>query len=48
MHSVGPIELVVVLIVAVVLFGPRRKPPVHPVPAGDSSLVRRIRLFHKG
>jgi hypothetical protein len=47
MHVLSISELVVVIIVAVVFFRPGRKPPVHPVPYGDSIIMRRIRLFRK-
>jgi hypothetical protein len=43
-HALGIIELAV-LIIVVIIFGRRRKPPAHPLPSGDSGLLRRIRLL---
>jgi hypothetical protein len=47
MHALGIIEPAV-LIIVVTIFGRRRKPPARPLPSGDSGLLRRIRMFHKG
>jgi hypothetical protein len=46
-RALGIIELTV-LIIVVIVFGRRRKPPAHPLPSEDSGFLRRIRLFHKG
>jgi hypothetical protein len=48
MHALGIIELTVVMIMTVIVFRPRRKPHVHPVPPDDSALLRRIQLSRKG
>jgi hypothetical protein len=47
MHFLGRFELVALLIVVVLLFRPKGKPPVSPVSADNSAHLRRIRLFQK-
>jgi hypothetical protein len=41
------IELTVVVILALYLFRPRRKPPSHPMPSHDKALLLRRLLAHK-
>jgi len=48
MHVLGPHQVLILLILAVLLFRPRRRPPAHPLPVDDSALLRRIRLLRKG
>jgi hypothetical protein len=48
MHLQGAIELVVVILIALFVFRPKRKSLIHPVSASDSALLRRFRLFHNG
>ena len=35
------IEVTVLIVVALYLVRPRRKPPTHPVPSGDAALLLR-------
>jgi hypothetical protein len=41
------IELTAVIMLAIYLFRPRRKPPSHPLPSGDARLLVRRLLAHK-
>ncbi len=43
----SPQHLILLLVVALYFFRPKNKPPVHPIPAGDSALLRRIRSWRK-
>ncbi|MGD1071509.1 MAG: hypothetical protein ABSB15_15310 [Bryobacteraceae bacterium] len=38
------IEITVLIVIAIYLVRPRRKPPTHPLPSGDAALLLR-RLF---
>jgi hypothetical protein len=42
------IELTVVVVLAIYLFRPRRKPPSHPLPSGDAALLLRRLLSRAG
>lgn len=41
----SPVHVLILLIVAWAFFRPESKPPVHPLPADDSTLLRRLRIF---
>ena len=47
MHATDWIGPLIVLLTAILILRPRRKPPIHPIPANDSELLSRIRLRGK-
>jgi hypothetical protein len=46
MHVQGAIA--VVILIALFFLRPKRKHPIHPVPASDSAILRRFRLSRNG
>jgi hypothetical protein len=45
MPFLTPHHMITLLAAMLIFFRPRTKPPIHPIPADDSALLRRIQLF---